>query len=575
LSSGKKFKLNLNKPEIDFVMVILIILGVFMQLTSVWFTGLFTSKGLYLGPPDNILQIAITDQIVKHFPPFEPGMYPVIIQNYHYWDSLVMAELIRVFKLPLIATDYQYMTVFISLFLGLSAMVFSSILKIGKAFKRWLVFFLYFGGDFVWVLIAFFRRMDFFAMNPLESGQQFLDNIPRSVAVIAFFAFASIFLLWLKKKDKFTGVLMAFFVASLIGFKIYIGIFVLCGLGALGLYYLLKREFKMAFPLILALILSLIIYLPVNSNAGGLYFTGLWRFENFIVQPYLGVLNRLELARVIYAQHHSWLRVTEYELIYFFVFIFAIFGTKLIGLLQTKKSLSLLPKELNIVLITGIIVSTVAGLFFNQTTGGSNTFNFLASVFIIGSIYTALACFFWLNKRNKIIKILFISIIILLTVPRGIDQVYSNIRYLMENKVSIITNQELTALNFFSRQRSSSLVLVDPQIAMDVQAPYISFLADKNMFLSGQGDELEAHGISFSGRLEARSIIAFSTNAASVSAYLLKYNIGYIYDAIPNQVPKSTESAFFLKSIFNNKKIEILQVDTQAVQDYLEDSKIK
>ena len=34
--------------------------------------------------------------------------------------------------------------------------------------------------------------------------------------------------------------------------------------------------------IILTFILSALIYFPVNSGAGGLYFTGLWRFENFI-----------------------------------------------------------------------------------------------------------------------------------------------------------------------------------------------------------------------------------------------------------------------------------------------------
>ena len=41
-------------------------------------------------------------------------------------------------------------------------------------------------------------------------------------------------------------------------------------------------------PLIIALLISAAIYFPVNIGAGGLYFTGLWIFENFAVQPLLG-----------------------------------------------------------------------------------------------------------------------------------------------------------------------------------------------------------------------------------------------------------------------------------------------
>ena len=360
---------------------------------------------------------------------------------------------------------------------------------------------------------------------------------------------------------------MAIVAASLIGFKIYVGIFVLCGFGVLGLWYLFKRKYSMIFPLVLTVILSLIIYLPVNSNAGGLYFTGLWRFENFIVQPYLGSLNRLELARVIYVAHHSWLRVTEYELIFASVYIFAIFGTKLLGLFQNKKSLSLFPKELNIVLLSGIAVSTVAGLFFEQTTGGSNTFNFLVSVFIIGSIYTALSCFYWLNKRSKAIKIFFIVIIFILTVPRSLDQTYNNFNNLQTGEGFLVTNAELKAINFLSMQKSQKLVLVDPQIAMDFRSPYISFLSNQRMFLSGQGEELTTHGVNFLDRSNARITIFYGANPASASAALLKYNIGYIY-MLPTTRLLSTDSAQFLTQIYKNKSIKILKVDDKLASEF-------
>ena len=105
----------------DYILVAIILLGVFAQLTSVWFSGTSMDKGLTFCcgmTPDNILSIAITNSVVNNFPPFEPGYYGKLITNYHYWGNLVMGELVRVFGLPLIATNYQYMTLFISLFFG-------------------------------------------------------------------------------------------------------------------------------------------------------------------------------------------------------------------------------------------------------------------------------------------------------------------------------------------------------------------------------------------------------------------------------------------------------------------------
>src|SRR3989344_3501931 len=140
----KSFLLNvrINKLDtfkylktMDLLILLFIIAGSLLQLTSVWFTGILTGKGLHFccgNIADNILMISYTNEIVKNFPPLEPGMFATPIQNYHYWGSLVVGELVRVFHLPLIATNYQYMTVFVSLFLGLSALVFAGILNVGK-----------------------------------------------------------------------------------------------------------------------------------------------------------------------------------------------------------------------------------------------------------------------------------------------------------------------------------------------------------------------------------------------------------------------------------------------------------
>lgn len=557
--------------RIDFWLAIIIIFGTLSQLSSVWFSGVLTEKGLYFccgSIMDNILHIAITDQIAKNFPPFEPGMYPNLLQNYHYWSSLVIGELVRVFRLPLIPTIFQYMSLFISLFLGLSAILFFDILGLDKIFKRWLIFFLYFGGDFIWMLIAVFRGRDFFAMSPLESGQQFLENLPRAMAVIVFFCALSLFLHWIKNKKLGLGILFAFVASSLIGFKIYIGIFIFCGLGVLLIYYLFKREKNIIFPILLSVVLAAFIYIPVNSGAGGLYYTGLWRFENFVVQPYLGALNRLELARVIYTQHNNLPRIIEYELIYAGIFIFAIFGTKLIGFIQTRKSLANIPKETHLLLIPGIVVSAVVGLFYNQVSGGSNTFNFLVSIFILGSIYSAISIAHFTKNRRLIFQIFFVLLIFSLTIPRSAYQTYKNIYDISKNKGFTIKNEELKALSFLKEQKDSSgLVMVDPENKMDLNSPYLSFLTEKKMFLSGQIDELQAHNIKFSDRAKVRDVVFYGENPASVSSELLKHNIKYLY-MLTTSYLVSTNSADFLEPIFYNKAAIVLRVDKKLAEEF-------
>ncbi len=556
---AKKISLpSLDIKNADYLLLFILFAGVLTQIFSVWFNGIKISEGLYFccgSVQDSVLHLAITDEIVKRFPPNEPGMYGQLLTNYHYWGSLVIGELIRIFKLPLISTNYQFMTIFVSLMLGLNALVFASVLKIGKGFGRWLLFFLYFGSDFIWGIVAIFNRDSIFFMRPLESGAQFLENLPRAFAVVVFFAAFSLFLIWIKKKDLYVGLIMSFLLASLLVFKVNIGVFAFSGLAFLGIYYLYKREYKMLIPLIVAVIIGAIIYLPTNSSSGGLYYTGFWRFENFVVQPSFK-LDRLELARLIYLQHGNTLRVIQYELMYIFIFILAVFGTKLLGFIQTKKSLSLFPIQIHIVFIPAIIISFIAGAFFSQTSGGSNSFNFIVSVYILGSIYTALACFYWLKGRN-LIKILLIVLIVGLTLTRSVVQTYSYIDDILNKRGYLIKNEELAAINYFS-SLPSGLVIVDPNLEIDKNSPYLTFLTGHRMYLSGIINELEAHNIDYKDRLTIRDEIFKSKNPDKVADLIAENDIRYIY--LKNKTKlTATDSAKFLPVIFHNDMIKILE----------------
>jgi hypothetical protein len=553
-------KITLTK--IDWILKAIVILGVIVQLTSVWFTGVPTAKGLYFccgNTSDSLFHASLTQQIIETFPPFQPGMYGTIVHNYHYWSNLVIAELIRVFKLPILATQYQYSTFFLSIFLGLSVIAFCQIIKAKKTYTAWLLFFLYFGGDLAFLISFVFGHGLNFNMTSMEDGTKFLVNPPRAFSINLFFVGLSLLFLWLKKKNYSTGFLTALVFGSIIGFKVYTGLFVIAGLSALATFFLLRANFRMLPPIVSSILLSLLIYLPVNSNSGGIYFTGLWVFENFIVNKDLG-LNNWELARVVYQQHGNWLRVTQYELIFTILFFIATFGTKLLGLIQTRKSLSLFPVQLHIFLLTGLAVSLFTGLFFQQSSGGANTFNFLVSLFIIGSLYTALAAMWLVEKFPKKITIIIICTILSLTLPRVTREWVENLKQLAIQNGKIINNEELTAYQFIKEHTPvDTLLLVDTQkFSLSQDSPYVSLLTQRKVFLSGTGI-LRSHNIDFRERSKTQEDILQINNAKIVQPLLKNNKITYIITSAETKLPTEKKSKIFL-IVFKNREIKILKV---------------
>lgn len=562
-SSLKKSRKSLpnQHKRISFSIIFIVILGSVIQLSSVWFAGISKNNELYFytySLPDNLWYLDLTSEVIKKIPPFEPGMSGKTIENYHYWSNLVMGEVIRVFHLPLIPTVSQYFMLLLSLLLGCMLIVFGQLLNLRKSFVAWIAFFIYFGGDFVNPIQIVFNKTINFSQQSMEDGAKFLANPPRAFALVLLFAAINFLVLYIKKKKNyFLGIINVLVLSSLVGFKVYVGFFGLVGIVFLGLYYLLIKQYKFMVFVALTVVLTLSIYLPANRNAGGLIYTGFWRSEDFISLPSLG-LSHLELARQIYASHKNWLRVLSYDLLFLTFLILGTFGTKLIGILQNRSTLKLLPKELNIFLVSGLGTSFILGTFFIQVSGGSNAFNFLASVYVVGSIYAGIATAYWLNRVNPKIKFVLIIILIFLTIPRATYQILENINGLYESKGYRIEDNEMEALGYLRKNTSSSsLILVQPNIS------YLSFISQRSAFLYGSGI-LETHGVDFSGRVKTQKNVFNSNDPLLAARELSKNKIDYIYmysDAyFLTPVYKK-----FLDTVYDNKGIQILKIKKERL----------
>lgn len=553
-------KLLTKRNSIDFLLILIIIFGIIFQLIGIWFSGMSLNGGMTFccgHDPDNILYASVVYEIIRNFPPYEPGMYFQVIQNYHYLGHVIPAELIRIFNLPLLPTVFQYFTLFLSTMLGLSSIVVAQLLGMKKTFTRWFVFFIYFGGDLAYLVLFILGKGLDFNMHSLENGSMFLLNMPRAFSIIMFLGILCLLILWVKKKNIFLGILLAICASELIGFKVYTGIFAALGFFALAIYFVYKKNFKMLIPIAIFYIGSAIVYFPVNSKAGGLFFSGFWRVNDLIVLPELG-LSRLELARRIYTENNNYIKVFAYELFFLLLYLFITFGTKLFGLVQSKKSLSFWPIEIHIFLVSGLASSTILGLFFLQTTGGSNSFNFLVSVIIISSLYAALSCWHFISKVKNFAKYLIILLIVLLTASPVLNMGFENF-YLLRSSQPAISNQELQALSFLKKQKNSGKGLVVSNIGSAVEYPYINFLSDKLLFFSGRELELIQHGINYIPREKSTQIIFNSTSSAEIIKELSRNNIEYLYMSSKSNL--RSRDTFFVKTLFDNSVIKILRYE--------------
>lgn len=552
-------KLKLQTFKIDFLTSFIIIFGTILNLSAVWFIGVHDSEGYFMccrGVPDAIYHLSLTNQIINNFPPFEPGMSGVAVKNYHFLSNLVSADISRMFGIDFVDVQFRFMSLLLGLLLGGTGFVLCKIIGLNKFIARVFLIFLYGSGDILYLLLLLRGKGINFDVTIIDDASKLLAGPPRAFSIVILLCGLSLFCLWIKKRALSTGILMGIVMGVLVGFKVYTGIFALSGLGAIGFYYLKKRDYRMIFPPILSLLIALAYYFPNNKGAGGLFFNGVWRFENFMQHKDLAI-SKLDFLRIEMASENRIFEVLLLELLFVALYFTFLFGTTMLALLQNKQTLRLLPKELNIFLIAAISVSLVAGSFFYQQTGGANTVQFLISVFIIASLYAAISIYHWTRTFIIPLKIFVLGLILFLTTSRSFYEVFNNFIYIANKKGYRVTLEEYDALTYLSRETAkNSQIIVDPFRSEDEPFMYISFLSNREVFLSGAG-VLRDHGQDTKYRENTVKTV-FTSNKSSAVVRLLKENgVDYVY--VHKDVNFNSDNNYF-KKVFDNKTVRIYEV---------------
>lgn len=562
----RKFTLN----SVDWLLAGVLLFGVIVQVITVWFIGYQTNAGFEFCCfwPDSFYHLALIDELSRTFPPIEPGLSGEFVRNYHFLANLVVADLIRVFHLPLIPTQYQYMPVFISLLLGFGLISIGQALQAGKQFTRWLVFFIFFSGDIIFLLTFLLGQGVNFTITVSENATTLWFSPPRMYAMVIVLGSMVLLLHYLKKKTYPRGILLGILIGSLVGFKIYLGFFALVGLGFITLTLLLRRQFSVLIPFITAGVVSLLLYLPINTQAGGLFFSGLWRIDDFAVRPELGLL-QFTLAKQVYVAHRNYLRIFLIEGMYFLLYSVALFGMFALGFFQTKKSLTSFPPFFHLFLLSGLGICFIIGMFFLQNTGGANTLQFLFTIYIVGAFYAALSLSYWTGKMHGVLQRVVIFGIVILVGFRVGWETYANISDVRQhNGYFVIPGEEAEGLQAMREVvPDNATIAVESTIALEDHCYILSVFSQKNFFLCGNGI-LEDHGAKTEERVNTTKTIFTNKDANLVASTLLTSHIDYIYTP-STFVFGTTQVQDFLKPVYKNSAIVVYHVNKEAAQKFL------
>lgn len=524
-------KKTLTQCKINWILFVIFAVGIFGQTQAFFIAGQILSDGIRIfssASDDAFWHLGLTAEIVRRIPPVEPGLSGVLVHNYHYWGNIAIGELVRVFHLPLLPTQFQYMYIFVSFLLGGIAYTLGKSLRFSPVGVVLFVYFQYFASDIIYLITIFTSHVFVFNVHPLEDGTMFLENPPRAFAIVVALGGVIFLAQWLRDKRFMTGFLLSLLFGSLIGFKVHTGIPVIGGLGMLSLYFLIKRQWRMLIIPIITVCISIAIYLPVNRHAGLPFIAPFEMSRTFSAQTNL-FLSHFELARRIYEDHHNFFGELRIDIIMFIIFLIAQFGIRNVGFILLPSTIKHLGISLSVFFYSCIGVAIIAGTFFYQSVAGADIFNFYLTASLFLSILAVLNVSNWFDKRGKIIKIFCILLLLVITIPRWVYKTNLGFQWYFIPGKPVISTQELQAMEFISKHTDAKdVVLVFNYGQWDSMFSYVSTFTKRDMYLSGQVI-LGRHGIPVKDRAEVVKRIENSDNSNEVRTLINKNNIRILY----------------------------------------------
>jgi hypothetical protein len=560
-------------------------LGISTQMLSIFGSGLRFSDGIGLfgaNALDGVMHLGFIQEMTQRFPPQEPGAIGFAVINYHLWSDVVMAELARIFYLPVTHLFFQYMPIYISLLTVLALYILIKIWGGTRSVANWALFLFFFAGDTAYVFMLALHRIFGFYTPAIDNGMTQFLNVPHTFAKLIFLCSLMTLTIWLHRRTKAWGLLTVILMGTLVGFKVYFGIFAALGFSLVvgaqlihdfamhvkkkGFYNSVKNALlNNSFSLFLVLLfaaLSALIYFPINKGAGGLFYSPLEWPRLFLGQDYLN-FNIWWLRKQVYEAHHNIPALLALDLFAIGVCLICVYGTRLLGFIPSMGITKKIPWQIHIFFYPTMIIFTLLGLYTLQTSGLFNVFNF----FIVAVIGLSIFAAFWLaeiQKRKTIIGYLFLIIFVLLSIPRPLYEIFHMIeKYAKHDFALVIRPDEEQALQYLRTQTPvDSVVQSHIGNVKDSQAPYISYFSNRSSYLAGIS-MIESHGQPIeSRRKELKSI--FSGGAEEeLATQLGKYQIRYLYlrkNEESDQLPFVPNSGFFTVA-FENPSILILQTN--------------
>lgn len=479
---GKSYVSDLLSGEKE--IGVIISLGMIVQCFAMIPSGFIFPNGWYdVIADDAMWHLGLTSELMRRFPPQQPGLSGVLLHNYHYASNLFNAEFIRVFHLPLLGMQFIYGYVLFSFLFGGIIYCIAKEARFSRLGTALAVFFGYFSSDIIYLIPLVTRKTLDFSVHPLEDMTMMFENPPRAWSFVVTLLGFLFLLCYVKTKQRILAIVSGLTFGIVIACKVHTGIMVLSGLALFGLYVILIKKYSMLVVPLIACTISALLYIPVNAGVGGPIYAPFEMARMFIVQPKLN-LGFLELRRQIYFAHNNILRIWELNIISLLLFLIGQFGLRNLGWFGLKNAIKSYSIPVTIFLSGALLGTMILGTFFIQPLTWSDIFNSYLAGSLVLFIFSITVINRWVTRTKGIFQILICCVVLLLPLPRLMYRIQTHLRAVSP----IITVEEIKTMQYLQlHSKPQDVIMVfNHQSSIDGYFAFVTAFTRRDTFVSGR-----------------------------------------------------------------------------------------
>lgn len=554
------------------LIAILILLGTISWSLVMIKSGFVYNYGMgFWGPNghDGIWHISLIESLTRGS--FKMPIFAgETLTNYHIGFDLLVSIIHKITFIPVVNLYFQIIPPILAFLIGILTYKFVYLWQKSKAKALWSTFFVYFGGSFGWIVTLLREgRIGGESMFWSQQAISTLINPPFALSLVFLLLGLISFLKYKENNSNKNLLLTIVLFGILVQIKVYAGLLVLSSLFVVLVRSIIKnKDFKALKVFVGTLLISSLIFLPFNKSAGSMIvFQPFWFLETM-----MGLTDRLGWTRFYSAMTNyrlagQWVKAVAAYMVAFVIFYYGNLGTRMILELGAAKwGIQKNLDSFKVFFISMILAGTAIPMFFLQKGTPWNTIQFFYYSLFAASILAGVTAGEFLTKK----KLLIVGLVVF-TISTTIGTLKAH--YLPQRPPSMISNEELVALRFLSKQEDG-IVLTYPfdeerakqaetnpprPLYLYVSTAYVSAFSKKDVYLEDEMN-LDITGFNWAQRRIEVERFLNTLNQEEARNFLKENNISYVY-WVKGQRAKLGEEQLGIEKIFENGEVDIFMVN--------------